>query len=791
MRIVGLTAENVKRLRLVEVHPDPDGNLVVVAGRNAQGKAQPLSEPVLTPAGWRPMGDLVPGDHVIGGDGKPATIISVHPQTGREVWKVTFSDGSWTRCSPDHLWSVSKWKSRRPRVDERRHGETRRTAKPISTKVARVASLAQLVDIGLEANAGGPGRWQIPLVAGPVWFEQTTADLPIDPYVLGVILGDGHITSRGDVKFSTDDDIIRRLGLIPRRPPSLRSDAIATAATSRWRQPLADLGLAGRHSWDKFVPEAYLWSDIDSRAALLAGLLDTDGHPQAVGAVEFASTSEALIDAVVHLTLSLGGRARKSGPRVTRYTHGGEKRDGRPSWRVRVHTSFNPFALARKADRWSEPPQRETARWIVSAERVEDEDCQCIRIDAADGLYVTRNFVVTHNSSLLDSIMYALGGGGVMRDVDRPIRDGASKASVRVDLGDLIVERTWTAAGGTSLKVSSPGGARQQSPQALLDSFVGKLAFDPLAFTRMPPREQVAALLSVAAVEFDPDEWAGRRRARYDERTEANREVARLVSLIDAIPADPDAPTEVESMSDLIDRLGDVDGRIAHHRAAWAEVDRLRAEYQAADAEWERLRAATNDALTRRTETFNALTSMEVSLRQEDVDAQQLADERAELARRMSEVEATNERVRQARERANLVERHELFKSTSEDLTRQIDALDTERSDLLAAAELPVPGLSFDDNGVTYNGVPFAQVSAAERLRVSAAMAMAANPNLRIVLVRDAAVLDDESMAVLAELAEQHDTQVWVEVIESDHPTVVIEDGTVAEQGGNDDGTSG
>lgn len=341
------------------------------------GKQAPVSEPVLTPLGWRPIGDIRPGDDVYGADGRPAAVQSVHPQKSRTVYRITFSDGSWTRCGPDHLWTVSRWKT---------EGHNR-------VPVSQTLTTEEILQQGLTETTG-KRRWWIPQTA-PVQY--LARELPIDPYALGVILGDGHINADGHVQITTDKEILDDIA-----PDSSRiwheSEGIELMTTSRWRRELVDLGLARHRSWEKFVPEMYLRAPEADRRALLAGLLDTDGSPMAQGGVEFTSTSEVLAEAVCELVESLGGIARRKGSRVTTYTHNGETRQGRPSWRVNVKLTEDPFRLARKRLRWVEPIKYLPKRLIASITPEPDEDSICIKIDRADGLYLTRHHIVTHNT---------------------------------------------------------------------------------------------------------------------------------------------------------------------------------------------------------------------------------------------------------------------------------------------------------------------------------------------------------------------------------------------------------
>lgn len=345
------------------------------------GKAEPLSEPVLTPTGWSVMGNLRMGDQVISADGRPATVLAVHPQESREVYRVTFSDGSWTRCSPEHLWTVSYW------------GSGRSSGKQTRVRRTKTVSLRQLMSDGITTPKGRR-KFAIPMTAPVQYSEQ---ELPMEPYALGVILGDGSVNDRGYVSLTTDKEIIDALAVDGVEHDHV-SPGVARLNTGTWSKALRGLGLAGHRAWEKFVPEIYLRAPEADRRALLAGLLDTDGSPIDEGGAEFSTTSETLLDAVIELAESLGGQARNKSSRFTTYTHDGESKQGRESWRVNIKLSGQPFRLARKMVRWVEPTKYPVQRMIDSIERDEDEQSVCITIDRPDGLYLTRHHVVTHNS---------------------------------------------------------------------------------------------------------------------------------------------------------------------------------------------------------------------------------------------------------------------------------------------------------------------------------------------------------------------------------------------------------
>lgn len=358
-------------------------------------------------------------------------------------------------------------------------------------------------------------------------------------------------------------------------------------------------------------------------------------------------------------------------------------------------------------------------------------------------------------TSVLQALTLAMGGGSVAKGVSKPIREGEERAEVVVDLGDIIVTRTWTH-GGTALKVQSTDGATYRSPQSMLDGLIGRLSFDPLDFTRQQPKDQVQTLLDL--VGLDPTELDEERSTIFAQRTETGREVKRLQGAISEIDVPDDAPEGEVSIADLI---GERD-----------EAEACNAAFNSYDMAFRR---TVDDAQGLR----DSIRTLE----------QRLADQRAELERhnaaaaaiqdfladrelidvrpltaRIADAERLNAAARARKERDRLKDRLVLYKATQDDQTAQIDAIDERKADAVRNADMPVEGLGLDPAlGVTFNGVPFAQASAAEQLRVSVAMAMALNPEVRVIRITDGSLLDAASMAILTEAATENDYQVWVE----------------------------
>lgn len=360
-------------------------------------------------------------------------------------------------------------------------------------------------------------------------------------------------------------------------------------------------------------------------------------------------------------------------------------------------------------------------------------------------------------TSVLDAIWLALGGGAASRETVRPIRDGQEKASVTLDLGDLIVTRTWTG-DKTTLTVKSQDGAKYSSPQTVLDALVGRLSFDPLEFTRLSDRDQVAALLDLVQLDVDLDDLARKRQAAYDQRTE----IGRQGKAIGDIPERVEAPDVEQSAGDLI-------AQIREAEAVHARQEQDIRKAQALETEVEDLR--------------RDLKAMERALSEQRavVAAHLPAPDVAAMEAELDALEDTNRKVRRNAEIAQQAARKADLYDQYAALTDTIADLDQTKAKALAKAEFPVVGLGFDDNGVTYQGVPFSQASSAEQIRVSLAMAMALNPKLRVIRILDGSLLDADSMALITEMASANDYQLWVERIEDySEAAVVIVDGAVA-----------
>lgn len=366
------------------------------------GKAQPLDAKILTPDGWKLMGEINPGDMVIAADGSSVPVIGVFPQGEKEIFEVEFSDGAKTRCCDEHLWFTQTELDRKKERYARRNGKERNipgTVKPLSEiRTTLVYQTQKNHRVPIAAPAQHPER-----------------NFLIDPYIMGVLIGDGCFRA-DNVTFTPGDDeiannvaeIIKDRGLPVEVNPYRSSNRAQTwglcrtnaAAPNVFRTELETLGLFGRVSQEKFVPEPYLYASAEQRLSLLRGLMDTDGYVSRDGiTVQFSSSSERLANDVRQIVQSLGGIAW-IGSKIPTYTHNGEKREGCRSYTVsmRLPAEMNPFRLARKVERVSPKSRYLPVRYIVRVESVGVQQAQCIMIDHPDHLYVTDDYIVTHNT---------------------------------------------------------------------------------------------------------------------------------------------------------------------------------------------------------------------------------------------------------------------------------------------------------------------------------------------------------------------------------------------------------
>jgi replicative DNA helicase len=366
-----------------------DGDLVIVAGRPSMGKAQPLDVRIKTTHGWSEMGALQVGDALASIDGGPSIVTGVFPQGVKQVYRLTFSDGRSTEACAEHLWRVSHREWSEPRV--------------LST-----AALVRKLSCKRYRHR--------------LWIDQVSGDfghqdpLPMDPWALGALLGDGNM-SGGALTFSTAEvEMLERLqehaGAGMALHHGKRYDWRVVAATrppvssfgsgpNPMIEALRSVGLWGVSSHEKFIPRTYRNACRPARLALLQGLLDTDGWVEKFGAVRFCTSSYRLAKEVVELVRSLGGWCTLRDKRPT-FSYLGERKAGRTAYVLSIHhpDPRSLFTLAHKKDRLPERYERSRRPVLCSIVPTRTVPTQCISVSHPSRLYVTDDYVVTHNTAI-------------------------------------------------------------------------------------------------------------------------------------------------------------------------------------------------------------------------------------------------------------------------------------------------------------------------------------------------------------------------------------------------------
>lgn len=354
----------------------------LLSAGNQLGKALKNGTPVLTEDGWKPVESLWAGDNVIAGDGRLYPVTGVYPQGEKDLYEVTFDDGASVVCCMDHLWKVKQGR------------ETVNGARLFRHRW-KVKALKDIVDFG-GMEPSPVKRAVIPVLSSPA--EQEHIPLPLDGYTIGLFIGDGCL--RSVVSISTaDPEIIEHIaGELPENHRlvyrsgydySVVSDIKAGPNRNKFMLAFKKLGLWGKLSYDKFVPSICLMNSPEVRLSVLQGLLDSDGSVSKDGAIEFSSASEQLAKDVIYLVRSLGGKAKYS---IKKTQHA-------PSYRVSIRLpQVCPFRLKRKIERLVRPVSTCDERILYSVKEAGRGEATCISVASPDNTFVTKDFIVTHNT---------------------------------------------------------------------------------------------------------------------------------------------------------------------------------------------------------------------------------------------------------------------------------------------------------------------------------------------------------------------------------------------------------
>lgn len=371
----------------------------ILADSMGLGKLEPISAKIPTPNGYKLMGDIKPGDKVFGSDGKPCDVLEVFPHKNKEIYEVSFSDGTKCECGLEHLWIV-------------------RTANNVRRNQGwQVKSLADMIKTGFEWSNGQSTyhayKYEIP-VTEPVIYEEKKHY--IHPYILGMCIGDGNVCNHTinisipDFEMESVDNISKLLHenyyLSEDRStncPRYRIIQKIRKQKNDYTQEINRLGL-NVHGNYKFIPDEYKFDSIENRIELLKGLMDSDGCIRGGNKMSYYTNSEKLANDVAELVFSLGGIARLH--HYDRVKNGINKRE----YHVVIQTKFNPFKLSRKANKYKPTFKKYCIKKITGAKYLRNEDAQCIKVNSFNNSYLTSDrYIVTHNTTTATVAALAAG----------------------------------------------------------------------------------------------------------------------------------------------------------------------------------------------------------------------------------------------------------------------------------------------------------------------------------------------------------------------------------------------
>lgn len=406
-----------------------------------------------------------------------------------------------------------------------------------------------------------------------------------------------------------------------------------------------------------------------------------------------------------------------------------------------------------------------------------DADAAVILIGGANG---------NGKTSILDAITAAFGGAKALPE--EPIRRGADRAEVRIELDDgaLVLRRRITK-GGDVLEVRDADGVPVRKPQERLTALVGRSMLDPFAFLALKEAEQRARLLELIPEAEQLAQLDGQREATFTARTDVNRKVRDAEGELARLPIPP-APAAAPDVAELHGQLTAIAVRAQAATGAALQASQAAEAWDRAKLQADRAREALAQAEAAARDAASKAADAAAESTRKAVAAE--AD-RAEGERIRAEIAAADTIAARHREATLARERHaaaELaltnLRDRSAKLTAAIDGIDTRKRELLEAARMPVAGLGVTATAVTFQDVPLSQASGAERLRVALALAIATRPGLQDVWIRDGALLDEDSLAAVIEHARAAGVRVWIERVGTrDEDALVIVDGAVARKG--------
>lgn len=406
---------------------------------------------------------------------------------------------------------------------------------------------------------------------------------------------------------------------------------------------------------------------------------------------------------------------------------------------------------------------------------------KCVSITPTGNMIYITGKNASGKTSVLDCILWALCGTKNIQG--KPIRKGQDKAKIQLDLGDkpsqIEMEVVRNFSGEASTLILTGDGKKYPSPQSVLDGITGSsIAFDPLAFSRMDAKQQFEQLRLLVNLKIDPKEMDAKNEFDYEERRKLNAQYKTMSAKISAFPQFPeDLPEKEIDVSEVSQQL-----TAASAQNASIEVTRQRRTDAIARAERNK-----GLALKKQEDIRAALVQAEADEKRFAEEIEKLQKEKDEkgvdissLQEKIGKASEINRLIVAKRQRDELCEEAKHLTLKSDELTEGMKQRTDDKLAALASAKMPVKGLAFGDGNVLFNGVPLEQASTAERIKVGCGLVMKGDKKLRVMRIEDGSLIDASNLKVIEEMANEHDWQVWIEMVQSSEKTAIImEDGNI------------
>ena len=405
-QVVGMRPVKSRPTTCIKIdHPDEEylvSHCFITKNSAGGGKGHPPSSKLKTVnSSMLTLGDVEAGDIIAHPYGGQQRVLAVKDWGMWDMYRVTFSDGTSTVCSPEHLWNG--WESHSAKTENK-------DPSGLHYRKSWLYSTQQFLE-----NMDKGKMYRIPLCEPVRGRQDPSGKLAVDPYVLGVVLGDGSFSEANSNLRVTNhikdrfimDEAMDRCGhewyVSQSKKESPETYDYTLPMATKTHKVLFNLGLKGKRSWEKSIPERCLTMPVGWRWELLQGLMDTDGWVEEKRCAFFTTVSPYLRNDVAELARSLGCFVTITNKYPHFYDSEGNKKHGREAYTLRIKsaTPEKLFKLPRKKEMASRLDHQSLSKMIVDIEKVPREHCICIQVNHPSGLYLTDNYTVTHNSALL------------------------------------------------------------------------------------------------------------------------------------------------------------------------------------------------------------------------------------------------------------------------------------------------------------------------------------------------------------------------------------------------------